>query len=99
MKKVRLLDWQVEAIKRSAKEAFGEKTKVLLFGSRVYPEKRGGDIDLYVIPEKRDDLFGRKLKFRALLMKNLGERNIDVVIQKDTNRPIEKRALEEGVEL
>ncbi len=46
MRKIRLSDWQINAIKRSAEESFGKGTKVILFGSRVYPEKRGGDIDL-----------------------------------------------------
>ena len=99
MRKIRLSDWQVDAIKRSAEESFGEGTKVILFGSRVYPEKRGGDIDLYIIPAQRDKLFQRELRFRALLMKSLGERKIDVVIQKDPERPIERVALKEGVEL
>ena len=99
MRKVRLSDWQIDAIKRSAEEAFGEGTKVILFGSRVYPEKRGGDIDLYIIPAQRDGLFQRELRFRALLMKGLGERKVDVVIQKDPERPIERVALKEGVEL
>ncbi len=99
MREIRLSDWQVDAIKKSAQEAFGEGTKVILFGSRVYPEKRGGDIDLYIIPAQRDGLFQRELRFRALLMKRLGERKVDVVIQKDTERPIERVALKEGVEL
>ena len=99
MSKIRLQKWQIEAIKKSAYEAFGERTKVLLFGSRVLPEKVGGDIDLYVIPEKRDNLFDREIKFRALLLKRLGERKIDVVVQRDVNRPIEKEALEKGVEI
>jgi len=99
MRKVRLSDWQIDAIKRSAKEAFGEGTKVILFGSRVYSEKRGGDIDLYIIPAQRDELFKRELRFRALLMRSLGERKIDVVVQKDPERPIERVALKEGVEL
>ena len=47
---MRLQKWEVEEIK-AAKLVFGENVKVILFGSRVYDDKKGGDIDLYVITE------------------------------------------------
>ncbi len=45
MKKVRLKDQEVNIIKETAEKFFGKGTKVYLFGSRVYPEKKEGDID------------------------------------------------------
>lgn len=54
---VRLSDWEVKAIKDIAEEVFGEGTRVFLFGSRTDPTKRGGDIDLYIIPANRENLF------------------------------------------
>ncbi|HHJ64143.1 MAG TPA: nucleotidyltransferase domain-containing protein [Aquifex aeolicus] len=56
-KVVRLSDWEVKAIKDIAEEVFGEGTRVFLFGSRTDPTKRGGDIDLYIIPANRENLF------------------------------------------
>ena len=99
MGRVRLSDYEISAIKETAEEVFGKGTKVFLFGSRVDPTKRGGDIDLYIIPRKRDNLFDRELKFKSKLQLKIGERKIDVVISRDPKRAIEKVALENGVEL
>jgi predicted nucleotidyltransferase len=95
--KMRLADWEIEAIKKSAKEVFGEDVRVLLFGSRVYDDKKGGDIDLYVITGT--PTFEKKSRFWILLQERFGEQKIDIVLSKDKNRPIEKTALNEGIEL
>ncbi len=47
-KKVRLTEEEIKAIVETAKEVFGKKVKVWLFGSRVDLNQRGGDIDLYI---------------------------------------------------
>jgi len=99
MRRVRLSDYEISAIKEVAKEVFGEKTRVLLFGSRTNLREKGGDIDLYVIPQDTENLFNKEITFKAKLMVKLGERKIDVIIQKNPHRPIEKVALETGVEL
>ena len=99
MGRVRLSDYEILAIKETAKEVFGEGTKVFLFGSRVDPTKRGGDIDLYIIPEERDNLLDRELSFKSKLQLKIGERKIDVILSQDPKRDIEKVALETGVEL
>ena len=99
MKKVRLSEENINIIKKLSKEIFGKNTKVFLFGSRVYLDKKGGDIDLYLIPEDRNDFFEKKLKFLVKLKQKIGDRKIDLIIQKDRNRPIEKEALLNGVEL
>jgi hypothetical protein len=41
-KSIRLTEEEIKIIKKLAQECFGEGTGVYLFGSRVYPEKRGG---------------------------------------------------------
>jgi len=45
---VRLSPDYVDAIKRAAREAFGNSVVVRLFGSRVRDDLRGGDIDLHI---------------------------------------------------
>jgi len=40
MQKVRLSKEEIKAIKETAEEIFGKRTKVYLFGSRVYLKKR-----------------------------------------------------------
>ena len=94
---MRLADWEVREIKEAAKLVFGENVRVLLFGSRVYDDKKGGDIDLYVITDKPS--MEKEGKFWIELQKRLGEQKIDIVLSENPNRPIERSALKEGVEL
>jgi len=99
---VRLSNKYIESIKRNGSAIFGEDSKILLFGSRLDDNKKGGDIDLYVIPrldETSDSLFEKKIRFLSKLQLELGEQKIDVVISKDKNRPIEIEALNTGVRL
>jgi len=91
---LRISDYEKEIIVKIAKDIFGNYTKVYLFGSRVYDDKKGGDIDLYIIPDK---LFEKEIKFKTLLQINLGEQKIDVVLHRDFERDIGKAALSEGV--
>jgi len=94
---MRLEEWEVREIKEAAKLVFGEDVKVILFGSRVYDDKRGGDIDLYVITNNPS--IKKKGEFWIELQERLGEQKIDIILSEDPNRPIEKVALKEGMEL
>jgi len=86
-------------IKKAFKETFGSG-KIILFGSRIDDTKRGGDIDLYLIPTKKfDDEIKRKISFLVKLDEYIGEQKIDVVMAKDKNRLIEQVALRDGVQL
>jgi len=51
MKKVRLKDWEIEAIKEAIKNV-DKDAKIILFGSRVDLTKKGGDIDLLIFSKK-----------------------------------------------
>ena len=86
-------------IKQITKQVFGEKSRVFLFGSRVNDTELGGDIDLYIIPQKKGNIFKARIEFLVKLKKRLGDQKIDVVVAKDENRAIEKEALITGVEL
>ena len=96
---MRLTNHEVESIKKAFKETF-EDGKIYLFGSRVDDTKRGGDIDLYLIPSiKYKNEREKKIEFLIKLDEYIGEQKIDVVIAKDKNRLIEQEALKYGVEL
>ncbi len=96
---MRLTLFEISTIQHAAQSIFGDAVKVTLFGSRVDDDKKGGDIDLYLVPEKLDNLYEKKIKFLSALDRALGEQKIDVVIAKDKTRPIEKEAIEKGIEL
>ena len=87
---MRLKKWEIDIIKNSAKEVFGDEVIVKLFGSRVDDNKKGGDIDLYVIT--KNNSFENQRKFWSLLQIKLGEQKIDIIYNENSNRDIEKIA-------
>jgi len=53
---MRLTKRYIDVIKESFKNVF-ETGDIYLFGSRVDDTKKGGDIDLYLLPDEKKDLF------------------------------------------
>lgn len=98
---MRLLACEQECIVHIAHQVFGVHTGVVLFGSRVRDDSRGGDIDLLIVPkEPIDQPYNKKLRFRSALKNALGDQKIDVVLAKPGDaRMVVKHALATGVEL
>jgi predicted nucleotidyltransferase len=96
---MRLQDFEKNSIKLIASHVFGKGSKVVLFGSRVYDDIKGGDIDLYIQPSDKNDLWKKKIDFLVRLKSTLGDQKIDVIISKDKSRLIEQEAIKNGVEL
>lgn len=96
--KVRLSNKYIEVIKKYFNEFF-ENGEIYLFGSRVDDNKKGGDIDLYIVLDEHKNLFEKKIKFLSRVKKELGEQKIDIVFNTDNNRLIEKEALRWGIKL
>ena len=93
--KVRLSKSEIETIKTVAREVFGE-CRLFIFGSRL-KNKKGGDIDIFVIPKDRTDLLKKELRMASKLENILGK-PVDVVASRNPNRDIEKEALK-GIEI
>ena len=77
-----------QTIKKYFNELFDGE--IYLFGSRVDDNKKGGDIDLYIVPKDKslsaEELFDKKIKYLSKLQLSLGEQQIDIIISKDKNR-------------
>jgi len=95
---VRLSQSEIKAIKESFKSIF-KTGDIYLFGSRVDDSKRGGDIDLFIVTDKKKSNISKKIEFLVDIKSKIGEQKIDVVFCTDKNRPIEKEALKQGVKL
>lgn len=91
---MRLSQYEIRSIK-DVVYSLDSNAKIYLFGSRVYDDKRGGDIDLLIISNKLTSKDIRKA--RLSLYDKIGEQKIDVVIAKDLSKPFTRIAVEEGV--
>lgn len=96
---MRITELERKAILKIARDVFGEKTRVYLFGSRVDDTKRGGDIDLFIEPENREDTLERKIDFKVRLKLEIEDQKIDVVVADSSGTPIELEARKTGIEL
>lgn len=96
---MRLKPNEIDAIRVTARNAFGENVVVRLFGSRVRDDLKGGDVDLHFeLAGGRPDA-RTAAQFRMQLVKHMGERSIDLVFHdpKAAVRPIDRKAYAEGV--
>jgi predicted nucleotidyltransferase len=100
---MRLSAGQIEAIKQETAHFFGAQAEVWLFGSRVDDNQRGGDVDLYVYSGMgdADRLAAARFAFLARLKRRIGDRKIDLVLQRAGGEelPIHELARQSGVKL
>lgn len=102
MNNIRLSAKDLNNIIASFKACFNEDDHLWIFGSRVYPEKRGGDIDLYVEPKIYESEIVNKARgeFWNMMQDKLGEQKIDIVIKSPSlDLLIYKVARAEGIQL
>jgi len=93
---LRLSEAQIEGIKKVVFDIFG-KSEIYIFGSRVDDSKKGGDIDIYIIPENKEERFKKKIDTKIKL-EDMLELPVDVVVHYDFERLIEKEAIK-GVKI
>jgi predicted nucleotidyltransferase len=96
---MRLSDDEQNVIKRIVAQVFGDDAQILLFGSRTDDSKRGGDVDLYVVPVAREDLYMKRVHCLGELERALLYPVDLVVAEPDAARPIDRIALKTGVAL
>ncbi len=96
---MRLSKNEITTIRQAVAEFFGHDARVRLFGSRTDDAGRGGDVDLYVEPDGRDDLYQRRIRCLARLTARIPY-PVDLVVADDgMSRPIDRVAMATGVEL
>lgn len=96
---MRLSQTQIDAIVQVFQHVFSHG-ELLLFGSRVDDQKKGGDIDLYIQPEElMPDLVMRKVKFLSMLKSKIGDQKIDLVLAPFAPRHLKREIRDKGVVL
>jgi len=79
---MRLMPSHVELIRRTAKQVLGEDAQVILFGSRVNDQDKGGDVDLLVsVPHTVTEPAVLSARMASRISRAMGGRKVDVILQ------------------
>lgn len=93
---MRLQRQEIQTILQVARQIYGEKVKVYLFGSRLDDAKRGGDIDLLVRNEGTHKGVLARIRMIAQLKLLLGDQKIDVIGDHEESLVVQE-ALQKGI--
>jgi len=97
---MRITPFEQRKIREISEDVFGDGVIVRLFGSRVDDSKKGGDIDIYIDPQKKcPQKSYLKAKLWARLQLELGEQKIDIVVANKEKLDIDREAMLKGVVL
>ena len=77
---MRLLENEKSILVHACEKCFGDSAQIWLFGSRADPNKKGGDIDLYIETSPQPSIFQCKLDFRREIRSTFGEQKIDLIV-------------------
>ena len=84
---------EIKIIKETIYQLF-EESKIYIYGSRLDDVKRGGDIDIFVIPsQKVENIRVKRAKLKLFLEERL-LKPVDILIHQDFKRKIEQEALQ-----
>jgi predicted nucleotidyltransferase len=97
---IRLKEQQQHTIKKLTQELFNS-SKVRIFGSRADVHQKGGDIDIYIQTDKKEDILKSKIIFLREFEKLFGEQKVDLLVDNGTNKSKEifEIAKKEGIAL
>ena len=93
---MRLQKQEIYTILQVARNIYGEKVKVYLFGSRLDNTKRGGDIDLLIRTDEEKKGVLARIRMIAQLKYFLGDQKIDIIGDHEDSI-VAQEALRKGV--
>lgn len=95
---MRLTKEQAQTLKTSILTA-RPTAKVYLFGSRVYDDKKGGDIDILILDETSLSI-SEKVQIERTYWKKYGEQKIDLICFSPTSaHPFKQVALQDAIRI
>jgi len=99
---MRITPTQHQTIKKIVTEIAGKKASVILFGSRIDDNKRGGDVDLLVeLPNVVDSPAWLIARLSARISRSMEGRQVDILLTSPNllKFPIHEHAKSTGIRL
>ncbi|MCD8504549.1 MAG: nucleotidyltransferase domain-containing protein [Burkholderiaceae bacterium] len=99
---MRLTEKEIDIIRETAHEVFGQNIQITLFGSRVNDQAKGGDIDLMIeVYENVDRPALLSARVASRVSRSLAGRAVDVVLKAPNlkTQPIHEIAARSGIVL
>ncbi len=99
---MRLTPAQIATIKSTAQAVLGDAAQVTLFGSRLYDDQKGGDVDLMVeVPQAIDEPAVLAARVASLISRCMHGRKVDVLLKAPNllEQAIHRIASQQGVRL
>lgn len=93
---MRLQKQEIQTILQVARNIYGEKVKVYLFGSRLDNTKRGGDIDLLIRTDEEKKGVLARIRMIAQLKFLLGDQKFDIIGDHEESI-VAQEALQKGI--
>jgi len=93
---MRLTQYQRNIITTTIKE-FDSNAEIRLFGSRMDDQKKGGDIDIFIISSRLS--YRDKLVIRYKLKDKLGDRKIDILIKEKPDNAFSRFAYNNSIKI
>ena len=97
---MRLSPEEIRVIRGLIRAGFGAQSRIWVFGSRLDDDARGGDLDLYVEPDRLPP--GNLLLVRQALQRDLERRlrvPVDLVVNAGNTTAFMRQARQEGCPL
>jgi len=95
---MRLNKNQIKFFKKLSLEIFNSPN-IYLFGSRTDDNLRGGDIDLYIQTDKKENILKSKIVFLREFEKEFGEQKIDLIIDNNSTQKEIFEIAKKGIKL
>jgi len=95
---MRLTQNQIDYFKKLSLELFNSNN-IYLFGSRTDDNLKGGDIDIYIQTDKKENILKSKIIFLREFEKRFGEQKIDLIIDNNSTKKEIFEIAKQGIKL
>ena len=95
---MRLQQDKINYLKQLSSDIFNS-SNIYLFGSRIDDNLKGGDIDIYIQTDKKENILKSKIIFLREFDKKFGEQKVDLIIDNNSAKKEIFTIAQQGIKL